>query len=342
MRSVYAPYVKSPSKAGSVASSSSNKAGNDSRRGSGDHKLQASSNSKFGSRPFSVKIKSTRWFPKRFTPKAKPYYDKNAKRERFQKGISGSQPKKDFHKVVKAEDDIAISRVLYVGNLDPCFTKSDLEAIFGCYGKVLNVVLKVNTTGRTKPYAFVSFEGFQDATQAKEVMHNTRLGSCNVVIGYGKNEPTYKVWIENVDREITTQLLERELDRFGAITKLERFTADGVVTVEYQSVYAAEEAKSNLHCQVLVPGSTKRLLVDFYAQEKNIKIAGGLLPPMVPSAERELAGDRKKNSSPPTQHSDGFTCQALLGGSEEKMLLDASSRVMPPSIYCQSECDFDF
>ncbi|CDJ34376.1 LOW QUALITY PROTEIN: Pre-mRNA processing factor, related [Eimeria mitis] len=64
----------------------------------------------------------------------------------------------------RMDDELTHGRKVYVGNLDPDSTSSELEEIFRRYGKLSNIWVARNPPG----FAFVTFEDMRDARDAVE------------------------------------------------------------------------------------------------------------------------------------------------------------------------------
>lgn len=110
-------------------------------------------------------------------------------------------------------------------------------------------------------FAFIRFANMLDAYRAKKEMHLEHIGPYPCKIGYGRTESTCRIWIGNLEQHMSTDKLECEMDRFGAISELIHFKSDGQALVQYKSIVAAEEAKERLMGSTHI--SSKPLLVDF-------------------------------------------------------------------------------
>ncbi|CDI78664.1 Arginine/serine-rich splicing factor RSZ21 transcript II, related [Eimeria acervulina] len=67
-------------------------------------------------------------------------------------------------KMHRMDDELTHGRKVYVGNLDPESTSTELEEIFRRYGKLSNIWVARNPPG----FAFVTFEDMRDARDAVE------------------------------------------------------------------------------------------------------------------------------------------------------------------------------
>ncbi|XP_026189614.1 probable splicing factor, arginine/serine-rich 6 [Cyclospora cayetanensis] len=64
----------------------------------------------------------------------------------------------------RVDDELTVGRKVYVGNLDPETTSSELDEVFRRYGKLSNIWVARNPPG----FAFVTFEDARDARDAVE------------------------------------------------------------------------------------------------------------------------------------------------------------------------------
>ncbi|KAI1303566.1 putative RNA-binding protein 15B [Halotydeus destructor] len=169
---------------------------------------------------------------------------------------------------IRPEDDDLATRTLYIGNLDVSITEEDIYETFRHFGRVMSVFIKRVPAHRSRTFAFVRFENMLYAYKAKSKLHLRILGSCPMVIGYGKLLPTSKIWIGHLDHTLDTLVLEREFDRFGAITKLIHYRQNGEAYVQYESVSAAEEARKQL-TGTKVTWNEKKIVIDYDEPDTN-------------------------------------------------------------------------
>lgn len=160
------------------------------------------------------------------------------------------------------EDDELATRTIYVGNLDPELNEQDLYEQFKQFGRIESVFVKRVPKTRPKSFAFIRFDNLLIAFAAKSAMHMQKVGAYPIVIGYSKLSPTSRIWIGNLCPQVSTSQLERELDRFGAISKLIRFRADCEAYCQFESLSAAEDAKKHL-TGFRFSDDTLRLVIDY-------------------------------------------------------------------------------
>ncbi|CDJ69998.1 hypothetical protein, conserved [Eimeria necatrix] len=85
----------------------------------------------------------------------------------------------------RMDDEMTQGRKVYVGNLDPESTSSELEEIFRRYGKLSNIWVARNPPG----FAFVTFEDARDARDAVEatdgILHREKYLRVEIAKGPG-------------------------------------------------------------------------------------------------------------------------------------------------------------
>ncbi|KAJ3026726.1 hypothetical protein HDV00_011642 [Rhizophlyctis rosea] len=75
------------------------------------------------------------------------------------------------------------TRSLWIGNIDPALSPSDLLTLFAPFGPIESLRILPD-----KECAFVNYVRVEDAVRAKEEMQGGRVGNCIVRVGYGKAE----------------------------------------------------------------------------------------------------------------------------------------------------------
>ncbi|XP_055342270.1 RNA-binding protein spenito-like isoform X2 [Paramacrobiotus metropolitanus] len=145
------------------------------------------------------------------------------------------------------EDDEKATRTLFVGNLEYNVTESLLRSVFSKYGLVQDVDIKRPMQGNGVAYAFVRFLHLDFAYRAKCEMNGTRIGNYQCKIGYGKTNPTVRVWVGNLNYPGTATDLDEnrlfdEFDRFGQIKKIDYVRGEHYGYITFASVSASQEA----------------------------------------------------------------------------------------------------
>ncbi|XP_028302213.1 putative RNA-binding protein 15B [Gouania willdenowi] len=216
---------------------------------------------------------------------------------------------------LKPEDDQRATSNLFIGNLDGNVTEGELRRGFDKYGVIEDVVIKRPARGQGGAYAFVKFQNLDMAHRAKVAMQGRPIGGNPIKIGYGKANPTTRLWVGGLGPGNSLAALAREFDRFGSIRNIDYVKGDSFAYIQYDSLDAAQAACTQMRGFPL-GGPDRRLRVDFAKVEES---PSRPFPPTFPpsltlpshydslgdalchhrSLERELRVARDR-SSPPT------------------------------------------
>uniref|UniRef100_A0A665TVP1 RNA binding motif protein 15B n=1 Tax=Echeneis naucrates TaxID=173247 RepID=A0A665TVP1_ECHNA len=216
---------------------------------------------------------------------------------------------------LKPEDDQRATSNLFIGNLDGNVTEAELRRGFDKYGIIEDVVIKRPARGQGGAYAFVKFQNLDMAHRAKVAMQGRLIGGNPIKIGYGKANPTTRLWVGGLGPGNSLAALAREFDRFGSIRNIDYVKGDSFAYIQYESLDAAQAACTQMRGFPL-GGPERRLRVDFAKVEESPSrpFPPGYQPPVAlpshyellgeaysrhRSLERELRGARER-SSPPT------------------------------------------
>lgn len=216
---------------------------------------------------------------------------------------------------LKPEDDQRATSNLFIGNLDGNVTEGELRRGFDKYGIIEDVVIKRPARGQGGAYAFVKFQNLDMAHRAKVAMQGRLIGGNPIKIGYGKANPTTRLWVGGLGPGNSLAALAREFDRFGSIRNIDYVKGDSFAYIQYESLDAAQAACTQMRGFPL-GGPERRLRVDFAKVEES---PSRLFPPAYQppvtlpahfdllgeaysrhrSLERELRGVRDRSSPPP-------------------------------------------
>ena len=141
--------------------------------------------------------------------------------------------------------DSNATRTLFVGHLEYDITERELRDLFGPYGRIESVDIK-STRQTNSAYAFVKFFTITDAINAKNDIHGRQYGNFRLKIGFGKGNPSIKVWIGGISCFADLTEIRQELDRFGLIRKVEYVKGDNHAMVHFDSMDAAQTAVNSL------------------------------------------------------------------------------------------------
>uniref|UniRef100_H3C9P3 RNA binding motif protein 15B n=1 Tax=Tetraodon nigroviridis TaxID=99883 RepID=H3C9P3_TETNG len=181
---------------------------------------------------------------------------------------------------LKPEDDQRATSNLFIGNLDGNVTEAELRRGFDKYGIIEDVV-----------YAFVKFQNLDMAHRAKVAMQGRLIGGNPIKIGYGKANPTTRLWVGGLGPGNSLAALAREFDRFGSIRNIDYVKGDSFAYIQYESLDAAQAACTQMRGFPL--GGPRRLRVDFAKVEESPSrpFPPGYQPPVAPLAHYELLGE---------------------------------------------------
>ncbi|MEE6518351.1 hypothetical protein FKM82_029315 [Ascaphus truei] len=160
------------------------------------------------------------------------------------------------------EDDHRATRNLFIGNLDHSVSELELRRAFDKYGPIEEVVIKRPARGMGAAYAFLMFHNLDMAHRAKLAMSGRLLGRNAMKIGYGKVNPSTRLWVGGLGPSTSLAALAREFDRFGSIRTVDYVKGDSFAYIQYESLDAAQAACTQMRGFPL-GGPDRRLRVDF-------------------------------------------------------------------------------
>ncbi|XP_074492817.1 putative RNA-binding protein 15B [Sebastes fasciatus] len=169
---------------------------------------------------------------------------------------------------LKPEDDQRATSNLFIGNLDGNVTEAELRRGFDKYGIIEEVVIKRPARGQGGAYAFVKFQNLDMAHRAKVAMQGRLMGGNPIKIGYGKANPTTRLWVGGLGPGNSLAALAREFDRFGSIRNIDYVKGDSFAYIQYESLDASQAACTQMRGFPL-GGPERRLRVDFAKVEES-------------------------------------------------------------------------
>lgn len=193
---------------------------------------------------------------------------------------------------LKPEDDQRATSNLFIGNLDGNVTEAALRRGFDKYGVIEDVVIKRPARGQGGAYAFVKFQNLDMAHRAKVAMQGRPIGGNPIKIGYGKANPTTRLWVGGLGPGNSLAALAREFDRFGSIRNIDYVKGDNFAYIQYESLDAAQAACTQMRGFPL-GGPEHRLRVDFAKVEESPSrpFPPGYQPPVVLPSHYDLLGE---------------------------------------------------
>ncbi|KPP76586.1 putative RNA-binding protein 15B, partial [Scleropages formosus] len=191
---------------------------------------------------------------------------------------------------LKPEDDQRATRNLFIGNLDHNVSEVELRRGFEKYGVIEEVVIKRPARGQGGAYAFLKFQNLDMAHRAKVAMQGRVIGGNPVKIGYGKANPTTRLWVGGLGPSTSLAALAREFDRFGSIRTIDYVKGDSFAYIQYESLDAAQAACAQMRGFPL-GGPERRLRVDFAKAEEARGYPAQYQPTAVLPAHYDLLAD---------------------------------------------------
>ncbi|KAJ3186090.1 hypothetical protein HDU85_001008 [Gaertneriomyces sp. JEL0708] len=143
------------------------------------------------------------------------------------------------------------TRSLWIGNIDPTLSPSDLLTLFSPFGPIESLRILPD-----KECAFVNYVRTEDAVRARDEMQGGRVGNCIVRIGFGKAEncndtggmqPTKSLWIGNLVPTTDPAELEALFSGFGPIESARVLTHKNCGFVNFFRLEDAMEARKTMN-----------------------------------------------------------------------------------------------
>ncbi|TKY48317.1 Flowering time control protein FPA [Spatholobus suberectus] len=188
-------------------------------------------------------------------------------------------------KSVEGEEWVTPTNNLWVGNLPPEVTNSDLMDLFAPCGALDTLI---SYSSRT--FAFVLFRRVEDAKATKTNLQGASLRGIQIRIEFARPaKPCRQLWVGGVSHAVTKEDLEAEFRKFGKIEDFKFFRDRGTACVEFLNLDDATRAMKVMNGKRLGGGqicvdflrsqSTKRdLLVDhgqFQARPQHLQPSMG-------------------------------------------------------------------
>ncbi|KAI9105596.1 hypothetical protein DFS34DRAFT_588910 [Phlyctochytrium arcticum] len=143
------------------------------------------------------------------------------------------------------------TRSLWIGNIDPTLSPSDLLTLFSPFGPIESLRILPD-----KECAFVNYVRVEDAMRARDEMQGGRVGNSIVRIGFGKAEaindtqgmqPTKSLWIGNIPPSTDPAELEALFATFGPIESARVLTHKNCGFVNFFRLEDAMEARKGMN-----------------------------------------------------------------------------------------------
>lgn len=156
-----------------------------------------------------------------------------------------------------------VSTSLYVGDLEPNVTDSQLYDLFIQLGQVVSVrVCRDLSTRRSLGYGYVNYGNPQDAARALDVLNFTPLNGKPIRIMYSHRDPSIRksgtgnIFIKNLDKAIDHKALHDTFSAFGNILSCKVATdtsgqSKGYGFVQFDNEESAQKAIEKLNGMLL-------------------------------------------------------------------------------------------
>lgn len=138
------------------------------------------------------------------------------------------------------------TRTLFVGNLERDIKESKIREVFGRYGKIEEVDLKVPQSSSKRAYAFIQYENMDMAFEARRAMDGRFIGKADCKIGYGKIVPTNCLWVGNIPIDMKRRDLEQAFSRYGQVKSLDYTNGEPIAIVSYNEIEDAIKARGKM------------------------------------------------------------------------------------------------
>ncbi|EEF32887.1 RNA recognition motif-containing protein, putative [Ricinus communis] len=198
-------------------------------------------------------------------------------------------PPMKFSRVHKESDEPeAPSNNLWVGNLAPDVTDSDLMDLFAKYGALDSV-----TTYSSRSYAFLYFKHVEDAAAAKDALQGTLLRGNPVKIEFARPaKPSKNLWVGGISPAVSKEQLEEEFLKFGKIEEFKFLRDRNTAFIEYVKLEDALEAMRSMNGKRL---GGDQIRVDFLRSQSVRRFTVSVLMPLfVMFQHSQTSGGRKE------------------------------------------------
>ncbi|VDN02737.1 unnamed protein product [Thelazia callipaeda] len=201
------------------------------------------------------------------------------------------------------EDDNDATRTLFVGNMPADIRESEIRRVFEKYGNVEDVDIKTPPETNAA-YAFVLFQTLEQSMNAKANEHDRpiRPGTSRCKIGYGKSQPSNRLWIGGLGPWASAEYLAKEFDRYGLIDRLDYREGSDFAYIRFTDQNAAMDA-----CRAMkgfpLGGRDRCIIVDF--AKDDLKDDRKKRQTVSPPAKKRSKGPHTPPENPESVASDG-------------------------------------
>ncbi|GER27884.1 RNA binding [Striga asiatica] len=148
------------------------------------------------------------------------------------------------------------SNNLWIGNVSPDVSETELKSLFEKYGKVDSV-----SAYSSRNYAFIYFKEVDCAKSARQALQGHFLRGNSLKIEFAKPaKPCKSLWVSGISQSISREELEKEFLRYGKIQEFKFLRERNSACVDYIGLEDAIQALKNMNGK-RIGGS--QLRVDF-------------------------------------------------------------------------------
>ncbi|KAL0368637.1 UNVERIFIED_CONTAM: Flowering time control protein FPA [Sesamum calycinum] len=144
--------------------------------------------------------------------------------------------------------DVAVKEVhpsnnLWIGNLSPKVTDSELKTLFSAHGEVIGI-----NAFPFRRYAFVHFKEIEGANMARLGLQGYILHGKPLVIKFANPaKPSNILWVAGINQSVSKEELEKEFIKFGEIQRLRYVRDQNIAYIYYESVEDAVAAQQSMN-----------------------------------------------------------------------------------------------
>lgn len=141
------------------------------------------------------------------------------------------------------EESETFSSNLWIGNLSPNVTESDLTEVLSKYGDIVDL-----TSYSSRNFAFVYYKHVDNAKAAKTDLQGCVIKGNPIKIEFAKPaKPSKHLWVGGISPSVTKEQLEEEFLLFGKIQEFKFLKDRNTALVEYVKVEDASAALKSLN-----------------------------------------------------------------------------------------------
>uniref|UniRef100_A0A0N4ZPH0 RRM domain-containing protein n=1 Tax=Parastrongyloides trichosuri TaxID=131310 RepID=A0A0N4ZPH0_PARTI len=167
------------------------------------------------------------------------------------------------------QGDSDATRTLFVGNMPADISENEIRKTFEQYGTIEDIDIK-NPADTNAAYAFVLFQKLQSAIDALKNEHDKsiRPNSNKCKIGYGKSQPSSRLWIGGLGPWASVDQILKAFEKFGVVEVVDYKEGDDIAYIKFDSQSSAFEAFNTMKGYTFDRDDT-HILVDYAKEDTN-------------------------------------------------------------------------